>query len=242
LEHAQQIAAQFNAAAQNYSNILQPYAIKLFFSLLLIDIVVTYVQYTADQLEPMRYLGRVLRHLLGGGFVYAMILHGFIWMGWVIVSFGQLGQIISGIPSLSPGSIYATGSTLAATLMNSPTTAGLISSIELAFLEGFLALVVWGCFLFVAIELLMTLVRGGMTASVGIMTLSFGGSRFTSNIPEGYFTNIVRIGIKILFMYATLAIAMQIVMSLAASLKRPAILFPLRCRGSRVISLRRNRS
>jgi hypothetical protein len=57
LEHAQQIAAQFNAAAQNYSNILQPYAIKLFFSLLLIDIVVTYVQYTADQLEPMRYLG-----------------------------------------------------------------------------------------------------------------------------------------------------------------------------------------
>src|SRR5690242_9894944 len=146
------IGVQFYTAAQNYSTLIQPYAIKLFFTLFVIDIILTYVQYTADQLDPMHYLGRTIRHLLGGGFVYMMILYSFQWMNIVIASFGKLGGIISGLPTLSPQSVLNMGESLFTTLWNSPTTSGIISSIELGLLAGVMALVVLAAFTIVAIR------------------------------------------------------------------------------------------
>ena len=111
---------RFYAAAQTYSATIQPYAIKLFFGLLLIDLIVTFIQYTADgQIDPISYLGRFVRQLLGAGFVLAMIIYGFQWMTIVINSFGQLGRIITGLPPVSPDSIASAGLQMALTIWNS---------------------------------------------------------------------------------------------------------------------------
>src|SRR6266851_4829661 len=97
------IAGQFYTAAVNYSNAIRPYAFKLFFALFLIELLVTFIQYTADgQIDPISYFGRMVRQVLGAGFVLAMLTYGFQWMMLVIKSFGQLGRIISGLPPLSP--------------------------------------------------------------------------------------------------------------------------------------------
>jgi type IV secretion system protein TrbL len=212
------VGVQFYAAAQNYSNLIQPYAIKLFFTLFLIDIILTYVQYSADQLDPMHYLGRTIRHLLGGGFVYMMILYSFQWMTIVIASFGRLGSAISGLPTLSPQSVLNMGESLFSTLWNSPTTSGLVSSVELGILEGTMAMVVLAAFTIVAIDLLYTIVRAYLGIGVGVIMLSFGGNRFTANVSESYFTNLVRVGVKILFIYAVLGIGMQIATGLDTAL------------------------
>src|ERR1700757_1776284 len=131
---------EFYAAAAAYSAAIQPYALKLFFGLFLIDLLVTFIQYTADgQIDPISYLGRFIRQLMGAGFVLAMIIFGFQWMTLVIASFGQLGGRLTGLPTLSPQSILDAGETLALTILNSPTSSGIISSIALAFLEVILA-------------------------------------------------------------------------------------------------------
>jgi len=97
------IATQFYTTAVGYSTAVQPYALKLFFALLLIDIIVTWIQYTAEgQVDPSYFLGRMLKHLLSGGFVYLMIVNGFSWMYLVIQSFSRIGAAISGLPALSP--------------------------------------------------------------------------------------------------------------------------------------------
>ncbi len=75
------IATQFYSAGLKYSSAIQPYALKLFFALLLIDIVVTWIQYTAEgQLDPSYFLGRMIKHILSGGFIYLMIVNAFPWM------------------------------------------------------------------------------------------------------------------------------------------------------------------
>ena len=52
------IATQFYTAGANYSAAIQPYAIKLFVALLLIDILVTWIQFTAEgQLDASHFLG-----------------------------------------------------------------------------------------------------------------------------------------------------------------------------------------
>jgi P-type conjugative transfer protein TrbL len=213
------LTTQFYNAGVHYSTAIQPYALKLFFALFLIDIIVTWIQYSAEgQLDPSFFFSRMIKHVLSGGFVYLMIINGFSWMYLVIQSFSRIGTAISGLPSLSPQSVLQTGLNMTSTLINSPTTSGAISSLELALVEGFCALAVGAAFLIVAIELLLTLVKAYLTTGLGVILLGFGGNRFTASASEGYFTNVIRIGVKILFFYAVLAIAMHMVAQWQADL------------------------
>ena len=213
------ITTQFYSAGVHYSAAVQPYALKLFFALFLIDIIVTWIQYTAEgQLDPSFFLGRMLKHVLSGGFVYLMIVNGFNWMYLVIQSFSRIGAAISGLPALNPQSVLQAGLSMANTLLNSPTASGMISSLELALVEGVLALVVGAAFVIVAVELLLTLVKAYLTTGLGVILLGFGGNRFTASASEGYFTNVIRIGVKLLFFYAVLAIGMQLVAQWQAAL------------------------
>ncbi len=213
------ITTQFYNAGVHYSAAIQPYALKLFFTLFLIDIIVTWIQYTAEgQLDPSFFLGRMLKHVLSGGFVYLMIVNGFSWMYLVIQSFSRIGSALSGLPALSPQSVLVAGLNMTKALISSPTTSGIVSSLELALVEGFCALAVGAAFLIVAVELLLTLVKAYLTTGLGVILLGFGGNRFTASASEGYFTNVIRIGVKLLFFYAVLAIGMQIVTQWEAAL------------------------
>jgi type IV secretion system protein TrbL len=206
------ITTQFYNAGIHYSAAVQPYALKLFFALFLIDVIVTWIQYTAEgQLDPSFFLGRMLKHVLSGGFVYLMIVNGFKWMYLVIQSFSRIGAAISGLSALSPQSVLQAGLNITNMLLSSPTASGMISSFELALVEWFAVIVVAAAFVLVAVELLLTLVKAYLTAGLGVILLGFGGSRFTASAAEGYFTNIIRIGVKLLFFYAVLAIGMQMV-------------------------------
>jgi len=214
------VMGEFYAAALNYSNILRPYALKLFFGLLLIDLLITFIQYTADgAVDPISYLGRLIRQLMGAGFILAMLTYGFTWMMLVIQSFAKLGGILTGLPTLSPQGILSAGINLCLILWNSPTASGIVSSFELAIVEGLLVIIIFGAFCWTAIELLLTVARAYLTIGVGVILLSFGANRFTANASEGYFSNVMRQGVKILFMYAVLAVGMSIVTQLEANLQ-----------------------
>jgi P-type conjugative transfer protein TrbL len=213
------IAAQFYAAGVHYSTVIQPYALRLFFALFLIDLLITFIQYMAEgQFDPTHFLGSLFRHVFSGGFVYLMIVNGFNWMYLVIQSFSRMGSAISGLPGLSPQTVAQTGIAMATTLLNSPSTTGLITNLELSFVSGFLALVVAAAFVIVAVELLLTLVKAYLTTSLGVILLGFGGNRFTASAAEGYFTNVIRIGTRLLFFYAVLAVGMQLVVQWQAAL------------------------
>ncbi len=213
------ITAQFYNAAVHYSAAIQPYALKLFFALFLIDVIVTWIQYTAEgQIDPSFFLGRLLKHILSGGFVYLMIVNGFSWMYLVIQSFSRIGSAISGLAALSPQSVLSAGLSMANTLLSSPATTGIMSTFEQALVAWAMALVVGAAFVIVAVELLLTLVKAYLTTGLGVILLGFGGNRFTASAAEGYFTNVIRIGVKLLFFYAVLAIGMQMVAQWQADL------------------------
>jgi len=226
------IAGQFYTAGVNYSAAIQPYALHLFFALFLLDILATWIQYTAEgQLDPSFFFGRMIKQVLSGGFVYLMIVNGFSWMYLVIQSFSQIGSAISGLPALSPQSVLTAGINMSNTLLNSPAASGIVSSLELAFVEALCALTVGAAFLIVAVELLLTLVKAYLTTGLGVILLGFGGNRFTASAAEGYFTNVIRIGTRLLFFYAVLAIGMQMVAqwetALAAACKPVSTTVPM---------------
>src|SRR5712691_8861238 len=118
------IATQFYTAGTKYSSAIQPYAIKLFVALLLIDILVTWIQFTAEgQLDSSYFLGRLIKHLLSGGFVYLMIVNAFSWTTAVLKSFSAIGAAVTGLPALSPQIVLQLGSFMASTIFNAPANA-----------------------------------------------------------------------------------------------------------------------
>ncbi len=108
------IANQFNIAAMKYSAAIQPYALKLFIGLLLIDILITWIQFIAEgQLDSSFFLGRLIKHILSGGFVYLMIVNALPWMQSVLNSFARIGAAATGLPALSPQTVLQLGGNMA---------------------------------------------------------------------------------------------------------------------------------
>src|SRR5229473_1118566 len=213
------IATQYYNAGANYSAAIQPYAIKLFVALLLLDILVTWIQFTGEgQLDAPHYLGRLIKHILSAGFVYLMIVNAFPWMNAVLKSFSAIGAAVTGLPALSPQTVFQIGGNMASTIFNTRANASLITDIELAIVQSVSAFVVLLAFVITAAMLLLTLIEAYLVVGGGVILLGFGANRFTAPVAEGYFGYVIRVGVRLLFFYLVLAIGVQMANQWSAAL------------------------
>ena len=213
------IAIQFYTAGTKYSAAIQPYALKLFLALLLIDILVTWIQFTAEgQLDASHFLGRLIKHMLSGGFVYLMIINALSWMTAIIKSFSAIGAAITRLPSLSPQSVLQVGGTMASTIFDAPATASLMTNFELAIVQSVSAFVVLVAFVITAAMLLLTLIETYLVVGGGVILLGLGANRFTAPAAEGYFGYVLRVGVRLLFFYLVLAVGVQMANQWSAAL------------------------
>ncbi|MGA7763569.1 MAG: P-type conjugative transfer protein TrbL [Candidatus Binataceae bacterium] len=204
------IAVQFYTAGSKYSTAIQLYAVKLFVALLLLDILVTWIQFTAEgQLDASYYLGRLIKQILSGGFVYLMIVNAFPWMNAVLKSFSAIGAAVTGLPALSPQTVLQIGGSIASTIFNAPGNASLMTDIELAIVQSVSAFFVLLSFVITAAMLLLTLIEAYLVVGGGVILLGFGANRFTAPAAEGYFGYVIRVGVRLLFFYLVLAVGVQ---------------------------------
>src|SRR5713101_2726008 len=213
------IAGQFYTASLNYSAAIQPYALKLFVALLLVDILVTWIQFTAEgQLDASHFLGRLVKHILSGGFVYLMIVNAFPWMNAVLRSFSTIGAAVTGLPALSPQTVLRIGGEISNTIFNAPANVSLMTDIELAIVQSVSAFVVLLSFVITAAMLLLTLIESYLVVGGGVLLLGLGANRFTAPAAEGYFGYVLRVGVRLLFFYLVLAIGVQMANQWASAL------------------------
>jgi P-type conjugative transfer protein TrbL len=205
------VVNQFATAGTRYAAAIQPYALKLFIALFLIDILVTWIQFLAEgQLEASFYLGRLIKHIFTGGFIYLMIVNAFTWMYAVIQSFSRIGAAATGLPALSPQSVLTLGGNMAETIFNTPANASLMNNLEVAIVQSVAAFFVLLSFVIAAAMLTLTLIEAYLIVGGGVILLGFGANRFTAPAAEGYFGWVIRIGVRLLFLYLVLGVGVQI--------------------------------
>jgi len=212
------ITDQFTATATRYAGSIQPYALKLFVSLFLLDVLVTAIQFVIDQGDAPHYLSRLFRHILSGGFIYLMIVNAFPWMSDVLMSFSRIGAAASGLPSLNPNTVLKLGGTMAETIFDTPANAGLLPNLELAIVQSVAAFFILLSFVIAAAMLLLTVIESYLVVGGATILLGFGGSRWTAPIAEGYFGYVIRVGTRLLFFYLVLGIGVQIATQWLAAL------------------------
>ncbi len=205
------VVNQFAAAGTHYAAAIQPYALRLFIALFLIDIVVTWIQFLAEgQLDASFHLGRLIKHIFTGGFIYLMIVNAFTWMYAVIQSFSRIGAAATGLPALSPQSVLTLGGSMAETIFNTPANASLMNNLEVAIVQSVAAFFVLLSFVIAAAMLTLTLIEAYLIVGGGVILLGFGANRFTAPAAEGYFGWVIRIGVRLLFLYLVLGVGVQI--------------------------------
>jgi len=212
------VVTQFSTVAANYAAAIQPYAIRLLIALLFIDVLITALQFLIDQGDAPHYLGRLVRHVLSGAFIYLMIVNAVPWMGTVLESFSRIGSSATGLPNLNPSAVLKVGGTMAETIFDSPASASMMPNLELAIVESASAFFVLLSFVIAAAALLLTLVESYLVIGGAAILLGFGGSRWTASIAEGYFGYVVRVGTRLLFFYLVLGIGIQIATQWQAAL------------------------
>jgi P-type conjugative transfer protein TrbL len=214
------VVAQFASAAARYNTGIQPYALRLFIALLLLDILVTWIQFTAEgQLDASHFLGRLIKHMLSGGFVYLMIVNAFSWMNAVVKSFSSIGAVVTGLPALSPQTVLQLGANMSSTLFNAPANASSITNFELVIVQCVAAFFVLLSFVITAAMLMLTLIEAYLVVGGGVILLGLGANRFTAPAAEGYFGYVIRVGVRLLFFYLVLAIGVQMASSWSAVLE-----------------------
>jgi P-type conjugative transfer protein TrbL len=202
---------QFTSAAAAYANGIQPYAAKLFFALLFIEVLVTAIQYMMDQGDAPRYIGRSFRHLLSAGFIYLMLINAFPWMTVIMKSFAAIGSAVSGVPNIDPYTVLSIGGQMAETIYQAPTNpGGMIGDFSLVLGQTVAAFFILLSFTVIAALALLVVIEAYLVIGGASILLAFGGSRFTAPIAEGYFAYVIKVGVRLLFFYLMLGIGIRI--------------------------------
>jgi len=204
------IGQTFQWAGQRYMAIMQPFAEKIFFGLVLIEIVITCVHFLTDQEDPTRLLVEFVKKSLAFGFLYAMIVNAPIWFSAIIQGFQQIGGQAAGIPDLSPSTVFNNGLAMFQTIYRGFGSLGWFH-ITIASLIALVAgLIMFLSFALIAGQMLLALSEAYIGVGGGVLILGFSGSRWTIKFAEGFLGWIVGVGIKLFFLYLLVGVGMTI--------------------------------
>ena len=212
------IAQTFQWAGERYMAIMQPFAEKIFFGLVLIEIVITCIHFLADQDEPTRLLAEFVKKSLALGFLYGLIVNAPIWFMAIIHSFEQIGGTAAGVPSLSPTTVFNNGLAMFQTIYRGFGSLGWFHLTIASLIALVAGLIMFLSFALIAGQMLLALSEAYIGVGGGVLILGFSGSRWTIKFAEGFLGWIVGVGIKLFFLYLLVGVGMTIIAGWNAAL------------------------
>jgi type IV secretion system protein TrbL len=204
------IVQTFEWAGQRYMNIMQPLAEKIFFGLVLIEVIITCIHFVADQDQPARLFAEFLKKSLALGFLYAMIVNAPTWFSAILNGFAQLGGRAAGIPGLSPSTVFGNGLAMFQAIYRGFASLGWFHLTMASLIAVIAGLIMFLSFALIAGQMLLALSEAYVGLGGGVILLGFSGSRWTIKFAENFIGWIVGVGVKLFFLYLLVGVGMTI--------------------------------
>lgn len=204
------IVQTFEWAGQRYMNIMQPLAEKIFFGLVLIELIITCIHFVADQDQPARLFAEFLKKSLALGFLYAMIANAPSWFSAILNGFAQLGGRAAGIPGLSPSTVFGNGLAMFQAIYRGFASLGWFHLTMASLIAVIAGLIMFLSFALIAGQMLLALSEAYVGLGGGVILLGFSGSRWTIKFAENFIGWIVGVGVKLFFLYLLVGVGMTI--------------------------------
>lgn len=174
----------------------------LFWKLALVDFCWSTVIYVLDKNEMPEILHALVRKIFNLGFFFSLLKLSDEWIPAIIKSFITIGKAASNVGDLTPDGIVNKGLDLALGSFQMIKSLGAFDKMVVVFPVTFMALLIFLAFLWVAAQLLVTLIESYIAIGLGVILLGFGGSRWTTDFATKYLQFAVGTGIKLMVLYA----------------------------------------
>ncbi|MGD9664372.1 MAG: P-type conjugative transfer protein TrbL [Novosphingobium sp.] len=184
---------------------LRGYASSIFWSLAIIQFVITFFPLAIRNGDFSEIVGELVRFILVIGFFAALLLYSTEWARAIVDSFREAGGVASGLGrGLRPGDMFGTAVELAKTINDvetwNPGTAIAIAAS---------ALVVLVCFAFIAAFMFVTLVESYIVINASVLFMGFGGSQWTRDYALALLRYAVAVGAKLFVLTLIVGIVLQ---------------------------------
>ena len=217
----EQIKILYHDHAQNWSFVLNIYAVRLFWILALIDLAWLGIQLALNPGEFSDFFAALIRKILFIGFFWILLqpvpggpagaqARGIGWATDIVSSLvqagGQANNWSGGTATISPSKIFDSGWELCAQVIDGCKTWKVWKSLPL--LIG--AIIIMICFALIAAMMLLMYVQSYIIIYAGVILLGFGGSVFTKDISLMYFRSALSVGVKLFIMILVVGIGQSI--------------------------------
>lgn len=179
--------------SEQWNGRLQGYALHLFWTLAVIQLVMTFFPMVLRQADLGEIAHELIKYVLVIGFFYEILAHSTYWASAVIQSFRDAGGTAIGQPSaMQPSDIFALAVEFANTIGNVRTINPLAAfSITIASACVLLS------FAFIAAFMAVTLVESYIVINASVLLLGFGGSQWTREYALAMLKYAVAVGAKL---------------------------------------------
>lgn len=193
------------SSANSWTGKLQGYATSLFWSLAVIQFVITFFPLALKNADFGEIVGELIRSVLVIGFFAALLIYSREWATAIVDSFREAGAQASGLgKELMPGDMFATAVELA-NMINSAKTINPLTVIAIA-ISAILVLI---CFAFIAAFMFVTLVESYIVINASVLFMGFGGSQWTREYAIALLRYAVAVGAKLFVLTLIVGLIMQ---------------------------------
>lgn len=174
---------------------------KLFWILVSIDFAWTGVIYVLEKNDIGEIAISTAKKILTIGFFFSLLKFSDTWIPAILDSFKTLGITAGNASAATPDGIIMKGADVALAAFKAMDDMGALDKLGAVIPVTFIAIIIFLSFLFVAAQLLVTLVESYIAVGAGVILLGFGGSRWTTDFATKYLQFAVGTGLKLLMIY-----------------------------------------
>lgn len=185
-------------------HVIKGYAERLFWILVLVDVGWSGVIYALEKNDIGEIVVSLTKKIFPIGFFWSLLKFADTWIPAIINSFVQIGQQAGGTGAVTPDGIIYEGASVALGILQTIKTLGVFDSLAAVFPLVIISIIVFLCYAFVAVQLLITLIESYMMIGAGVILLGFGGSRWTTDFATKYLQSAVGTGLKLMMLYLIL--------------------------------------
>lgn len=203
------ILRNYDGLKRTWYTLIKDYARNLFWLLVLVDVGWSAVIYALEKEDVGDIVKSLTKKIFTIGFFWALLHFSDTWIPAIIDSFTQIGKTVGNVPegATSPDGIVMQGIRIAENAFAALHKMGIAETIAAVVPVAIVALLIFMCFLFVALTLMITLLESYLVIGAGVILLGFGGSRWTTDFATKYLQHAVGTGLKLMLIYLLIGAA-----------------------------------
>jgi type IV secretion system protein TrbL len=202
-----QVVQSFETAAGGWYSVLLGFAQRLFGILATITLAWAAIKWVMEGEDIKALMAQLVKQIISLGFFWWVLMTAETWVPAILDSFTQAGAAAGGSTALTPSSIISEGLFIASVIPSKTGLTDLFSQPLVVIIAGLASIIVLAGFVIAAVQLAITKIQAAVVLAGGVLLLGFGGSGFTRDFVQKYFSYAISTGVRLLVLYLVLGIA-----------------------------------